>query len=434
MTPPDDVPEVRITYRPPASMRGSRFMIAGAEPETPAAPAPSAAPAPKAAAMPQPVEIAPSALPIAKAAAAKAPLAKLQAERSAPRLAVAGSAEGLIPVGLDLGRSEVRVFDGERLYTFPTLVGGPVPTIRRGAGTVLDENLEYNLHIKLGPFEYSIGRYAMEQPFLFPMNDENIIEDEFNKALFLAALGLLVKRAGHAGVPRFKVCLGLPVYLGRRAEYVEQALAGWLGRQEFVFCGEPMAVEIVQIDTLPQPMGAVYAAIVNGTLDYSPEENIGVIDPGHLTTDWLVARLPNELTQYSGHTTAFSGHRLYEAIGSFLQEQGVGRLDPIGIQESLVSGVYTDTTGAVVPLPEGLIDTVKATMAQQLALTVKQGWRDLRIHRMLLVGGFGQLLYPLLTQFPYFKDLALAEDPRHTNVKGFYEYACAAPLLTGSPA
>jgi hypothetical protein len=336
--------------------------------------------------------------------------------------------QDVVNVGLDLGRSETRLFDGENLYTFPTMVGGPVATIRRGSAQLLDENLENNLHIRIDGHEYSIGRYAMEQPFLFPVNEENIFQGELNQALLLSALGLLTRRKYRGSVPRYKICLGLPVYLSRRPDYIDAALREWLGRHEFVFCGEPMALEIVQIDTIPQPVGAVYAAILAGQLEYSPDEAIGVIDPGHLTTDWVVVRLPNELTQYSGHTTAVAGYRLYEAVSSYLSEQMVPRINPMAVQESLLTGVYKDNQGESITIPEGLVENLKELMAQQIALTVKQSWRDLRIHRMLLVGGFGRILYPLLTKYPYFRDLQLAQDPRYYNVKGFFEYAIASPL------
>jgi hypothetical protein len=374
-----------------------------------------AAPAPQPAA-PQPVAQAPAPQPSAPTVTG--------VQSSAPRAV----RQEVINVGLDLGRSETRVYDGDNLLVFPTLVGGPVATIRRGSAQLLDENLENNLHIKLDGHEYSLGRYSLEQPFLFPVNEENIFQGELNKALLLTSLGLLTRRLGHAGVPRYKICLGLPVYLSRRPDYIDAALAEWIGRHEFVFCGEPMALEIVQIDTIPQPVGSVYAAILAGQLDYNPEESIGVIDPGHLTTDWVVVRLPNEMTQYSGHTTAVAGYRLYEAVSSYLSEQMVPRINPMAVQEALITGVYKDNQGESIAIPEHIVDNLKELMAQQIALTVKQSWRDLRIHRMLLVGGFGRMLFPLLTKYPYFRDLQLAQDPRYFNVKGFYEFAIASPL------
>ncbi|MDB5100877.1 MAG: hypothetical protein JWM80_5298 [Cyanobacteria bacterium RYN_339] len=416
---------VRLTYVLPAKMRGRVFTVrrpasaAVIEAQVMAeAPVPAAPPAPR----PAPVAEERPAPPPPPQAAAPAPRA------SAPRASVRTDVTN---VGLDLGRSETRVYDGENLYTFPTMVGGPVATIRRGSAQLLDENLEQNLHIKLDGHEYSLGRYAMEQPFLFPVNEENIFQGELNKALVLTALGLLTRRSGQAGIPRYKVCLGLPVYLSRRPDYIDGALREWLGRHEFTFCGEPMAFDIVQIDTIPQPVGAVYAAILAGQVDYNPDESIGVIDPGHLTTDWVVVRLPNELTQYSGHTTAVAGYRLYEAVSSYLSEQMVPRINPMAVQESLISGVYKDNQGESITIPEPLIENLKEIMAQQIALTVKQSWRDLRIHRMLLVGGFGRILYPLLTKYPYFRDLQLAQDPRYFNVKGFFEYAIASPLRDG---
>jgi hypothetical protein len=427
---------VRLTYMLPGKMAGRVFSVrrpdhaapAAAPVEAPVAYAPVSAPAPapvyEAPTPVEPVVAAPTPAPAPPQV--QAPVPQAPAPQAAER--PAGPRTGVINVGLDLGRSETRVYDGENLLVFPTLVGGPVATIRRGSAQLLDENLENNLHIKLDGHEYSLGRYSMEQPFLFPVNEENIFQGELNKALMLTSLGLLTRRLGHAGVPRYKICLGLPVYLSRRPDYIDAALQEWIGRHEFTFCGEPMAIEIVQIDTIPQPVGSVYAAILAGQLDYNPEESIGVIDPGHLTTDWVVVRLPNELTQYSGHTTAVAGYRLYEAVSSYLSEQMVPRINPMSVQEALITGVYKDNQGESLTIPEHIVDNLKELMAQQIALTVKQSWRDLRIHRMLLVGGFGRMLFPLLTKYPYFRDLQLAQDPRYYNVKGFYEFAIASPL------
>lgn len=331
-----------------------------------------------------------------------------------------------INLGLDLGRSETRLYDGEQLYVIPTLIGGPVATIRRGNARVADEALESQISVKLGRREYSVGRYALEQPFLFPVNDIDLFADELNLALMLSVLGLYARRNGLEGIPQLKLCIGLPVALTRRASYIEQCVREWTKLHTFEFCGAPMSLDLVQIDVIPQPVGAVYAAILGGQLEYAPTENIGVIDPGHLTTDWVVVRLPNELSSYSGHTTAAAGYRLSDVVSNYLTEQGVHRIDPLAVMEALTTGEY-HFNGTLYPIPEDLTVELIETMAQHIGLTVKQSWRDLSIDRMILVGGFGRLLYPYLTQQPYFRDLALAQDFRYYNVRGTYEYAQATP-------
>jgi hypothetical protein len=331
-----------------------------------------------------------------------------------------------ITLGLDLGRSETRLYDGEHLTVFPSLVGGPVATVRRGNARLVDEVLDQHLSIKLDRHTYTIGRHALEQPFLFPVNDLDLFAEDLNLALLLSMLGLYARRHGLGGIPRFKLCLGLPVALAKRVAYVEQQVRAWTRLHTFEFCGEPMSLDLVQIDVIPQPVGAVYAAILGGQLEYSPTEIIGVIDPGHLSTDWVVVRLPNELAAYSGQTTAAAGFRLTEAVTDHLAAEGVSRINPIGVMEALSSGEYRDN-GAAIPVPSEITAELVELMAQQIALTVRQSWRDLSIDRMLLVGGFGRILYPHLTQYPYFRDLQLASDFRYYNVRGAYEYAVATP-------
>lgn len=463
-TSPAEAQLVRLTRRPPAGVRGAVLRAskpseapplalpeaptwqpsaAPVEPAWEALPSPSLAAAdslaPSPAFAPTPVAEAPAvAAPVAPAAApawaprTEAPLAPASvpvAPASAPVAPVsgAGQAGALVEVGLDLGRSEVRVFDGTRLLNFPALLGGPVATIRRGGAALVEDHLEKNLELRWEGMTYSMGEYALEQPFLLPLNEENLLDSELNRVLMLGALALLCKKAGLVR-PRFKVCLGLPVYLSRRQDALAMQLRAWEGQYSFDFRGEPIEFEVAQLDPLPQPLGAIYAAYVSGQLEPNPEELVGVIDPGHLTTDWVVYRLPNELKEVSGHTTAVAGYRLEEAVKGYLAEQMLPRINTAAVQEALFTGVYRDNQGDPIEIPDALIEEKKAIMAQHIYLTVKQSWRDLRISKMLLVGGFGRLLYPMLTQFPYFRDLQLAQDPRHANVRGFYEHAIAQPL------
>lgn len=339
----------------------------------------------------------------------------------------------LVTLGIDLGRSEARLYDGETLITLPAILGGPVATIRRGSSQVIDETLDTHLTVKLGAKTYSVGRYALEQPYHLPLNDLDLFADDLNLVMLLSLLGLYARRKGLEGTPKFKLCLGLPVALSRRLDYVETHLRAWERLHTFELAGKPMALDIVQIDAIPQPVGAVYAGLLAGQLDYAPDENIGVIDPGHLTTDWVVVRLPNELANYSGQTTAAAGLRLTDALSNALSDQGILRLDPVALMETAASGQYV-YNGTTYTVPQELVDELLEMMALQIALTVKQSWRDLSIDRMVLVGGFGRLLYPHLTQHPYFRDLQLGQDHRYYNVKGAYEYAIAAPLQEGVAA
>jgi len=339
----------------------------------------------------------------------------------------------LVTLGIDLGRSEARLYDGETLITLPAILGGPVATIRRGSSQVIDETLDTHLTVKLGAKTYSVGRYALEQPYHLPLNDLDLFSDDLNLVMLLTLLGLYTRRQGFEGTPKFKLCIGLPVALSRRTDYVETHLRAWERLHTFEFSGKPMAVDIAQIDVIPQPVGAVYAGLLAGQLDYAPDENIGVIDPGHLTTDWVVVRLPNELSNYSGQSTATAGLRLTDAVSNYLSDQGIMRLDPVALMEAAASGQYIHN-GVTYTIPAEIIDELVEMMALQIALTVKQSWRDLSIDRMILVGGFGRLLYPHLTQHAYFRDLQIAQDHRYFNVKGAYEYAIAAPLREGIAA
>ncbi|MEB3186368.1 MAG: hypothetical protein VKP72_02895 [bacterium] len=333
----------------------------------------------------------------------------------------------IITLGIDLGRSEIRLSDGEQVIALPTLLGGPVSTVKRGQSRVGDDFLESQLAVRLGRRSYSVGQLALAQAVDFPVNDPDLFADELNLVLLLALLGLYVRRRGITGTPRFKISLGLPVGLSRRRAHVEAQLATWVGLHQFELAGENLSFEILQIEPMPTAVGAVYAALLEGQVAFSASHNVGVIDAGHTSTDYLVVRLPHELSAYSGHSPAAAGCRLEQILVEFLESEGLVRVHPLRLREALATRVYVDGSTRI-EIPETLWADTLEPLAQHVALTVKQAWRDLAIERMVLVGGFGKFLYPYLVQFPYFRDCLLADDVRHLNVRGLFEYALASPL------
>lgn len=342
----------------------------------------------------------------------------------------------VLNLGIDLGRSETRLYDGRHLLSFPSVVGGPIETIARGNYKLA--KAENNLFVEVDGQPHSVGRYALEQPFLFPVSDPHPLRGELNRVLFLTALGLGAQRLRWSGRTRLNVCVGLPVCFARNEALTRELTRGWLGQQKVVFRGEPMEFEVERIEVIPQPLGTVYQAILDekipmGSDSNGIEQSIGVISVGHQSANWLVVSSLQELTKYSSHITSGVGYRLHEAIADYLSEQhGLFQQNPIDLADSVVSGVYNDLEGNAYPIPPQLIERVKRSVARQVALTVEQSWRNIKLDHMLLSGGMGGAIFELMQENHYFHRLQRMDDARYANVKGYYEYIEA--MEPASPA
>ena len=207
---------------------------------------------------------------------------------------------------------------------------------------------------------------------------------------------------------------------------LEEAVAGWTGTHRFEFCGQPLTVEIEQLDVLPRALASVYASTMEGLIDPGPDTTLGVVDAGHMATDWLVARLPRELPRYSGFATSVAGVRLVEVVEDILLDEGLVRINPLAALEASVTGKYVEGSREL-ELPTEALEEMRELMAQQLTLTLRQSWRDLALDQVLLTGGLGEVLAPLLEGARGLPGLVLAGSPRTGVARGAYEFAVRQP-------
>ncbi|MEB3236413.1 MAG: hypothetical protein VKO64_02155 [Candidatus Sericytochromatia bacterium] len=331
-----------------------------------------------------------------------------------------------VTLGVDLGRSEIRLFDGETTLRHPALAGGPVRSMARGSARILEEQPEDHMTVRIGRLTHTLGRMALEQPMVFPASGVDLFEDGLAWVHLLGALGLLARHHRTQGTFRVRLGLAVPQLNARRDEALHAAIDTWRGVHRYEFCGQPMAVAIEQIDVLPRTLASVYAATMDGVIDPGPDTTLGVIDAGHVATDWMVARLPRELPRFGGFTQAVAGIRLVEAVEEALLDAGIVRINPLAALGAALEGAYVD--GRVrVDLPEGLLDEMLELMAQQLALTLRQAWRDLSVDQVLLTGGLGARLAPWLEGHKALPDVLLAAEPRHGVAQGAYHFEFRQP-------
>ncbi|MGE5707664.1 MAG: hypothetical protein ACM3YO_04955 [Bacteroidota bacterium] len=314
-------------------------------------------------------------------------------------------------LGVDLGRSEIRLHDGTTT-AFPALLGGPVTKLRRRA--LSPEEFERNLSVRYGEKTYSLGRLSLHQPFLFPLGVQDFAS-ELNLVLLLGALGLYAQQQG-AQEPHFELCLGVPVALSQHQATLDE-LEAWQTTHSIELSGTPMEIHIDKIEWMSQPLGSLYTALLNGQLDLDPEEDplVGILDLGYASASWMIAQLPEELPQYSGCLTSIAGGRLLDALS---QELPPGtQLNPLAALQALQTGIYGN-----LEIPQAPQEELLDLMAQQIALTVRQRWADLPLRQILVTGGLGERLFERLQQTPFLSEAILSENPREANVIGFHEY------------
>lgn len=324
----------------------------------------------------------------------------------------------MIKLGVDLGRSEIRLHDGNTAITFPTLLGGPVSVVRRGGLTLSREELERNLQITVDGETYSLGKFALNQPFLLPVGIQDFASD-LNQVLLLGALGLYASHLGRTDL-EVQLCIGIPVCLAEHEESLD-AIKQWQGTHRFELCGHEFTVAIAQIEVMPQPLGALYTALLNGQLEYSPEALVGIVDLGFAGSGWVVSQLPGELVQYSGFSPNLAGNRLVDQLTSELLKQGIPQVTPLAALQALETGEYRHG-GKSYPIDTKTQENILNLMAQQIALTLQQRWQPLEIDTLLVTGGLGEQLFSRLQKQPYFADAVLLENARLANATGYSEY------------
>ncbi|MEB3298476.1 MAG: hypothetical protein VKO21_03215 [Candidatus Sericytochromatia bacterium] len=331
-----------------------------------------------------------------------------------------------VTLGVDLGRSEIRLYDGETMLGYPALAGGPVRSVARGAARLVEDHLEDHITLKVGRHSHTLGRMALEQPMVFPTSGVDLLEDPLAWLQLLAGLGLVARRHRVEDVLKVRLGVAVPHVNARRQDALDGALGSWVGVHEIEFCDKPLTVEIEQVDVLPRTLASVYAATMDGVIDPSPETTLGVIDAGHVATDWMVARLPRELARFGGFSQAVAGVRLVEVVEDFLRDAGVIRINPLAALQASLDGRYVEGRQQL-EVPVGLLDEVLELMAQQLALTLRQAWRDLSLDQVLLAGGLGERLAPWLEDHKGLPGFVLAASPRQGVAQGAYEFAIRQP-------
>lgn len=246
-------------------------------------------------------------------------------------------------------------------------------------------------------------------------NSGRSLSDEFPltnnyKALLMGAMY-------YAGITRVDyLTLGLPVHtMSKYAEDLKK-----IRFEDFEVNGQKISVG--KIIVIPQPVGslAMFAA-TNNTIINNGETRL-ILDPGYVTTDWVVAQGYKMVNSRSGGRMGGVSN-VYKNIASLIAKQfgqeQFGKIERI--DQAFVTGKDFRYYGKVVDqtmLQKYL--TQSSTVIEEIVSDIKARVGDTEdIDAILIAGGGAHFFAPVVKKlFPY-NPIQLLDDPSFTNVTGF---------------
>lgn len=314
-------------------------------------------------------------------------------------------------VSVDLGYGYVKgvSLSGKRIL-FPTMIAPGHDrnlTSIFGVGTADDMN---NLHVCIQGADYFLGDLAREARTYTRIFEKERHNHPYTKIILQAAISMLVD----ADTRVVNLVTGLPLdfYQNQAADFRRSLL----GMQIDLFWrsgplkGQRRNLTVQQVYVFPQGAGAVFAALVDdqGKPVYpelmTPGTQIGLIDIGHRTTDYIVVEMaPNgsliPKSEWSG-TIDDGIMELYRKIRqAYKQQTGGADLNDHQVERILKTG-RIQYRGKPIYMHEQ-IQASMDTLAANLADRIKAAWGHAADHfdAIFLCGGGGELLFTSMQSY-----------------------------------
>lgn len=231
--------------------------------------------------------------------------------------------------------------------------------------------------------------------------------------LVMAALAAV----GATGSVRIAVGLPLSVYAdkGERSALLASlnrltGLVGLDGR-------EPEEIEIAAVSVYPQAVGAYFALAATPQGIRLGSRDLGVVDVGYRTTDFLLMRSLAPDTELSGSIDLGIGDAMAAAAQSLVASHGPSfALPDTAIEEALLGDGSIGIRGRVVDLRPAYRARVEQ-LGQEITERLRHVWakRLDRLAAIVLSGGGGAAVQPFIG----LPGAVLADDPVYANAKGF---------------
>ncbi len=333
----------------------------------------------------------------------------------------------ILPIGVDLGTSTIKVSFKNKKYKITSLIGEPNPGFR---GIAADKSWENNLIIILEDGrEYYIGELARMQSLVkYPLAREGKMKSPENAQIALkAAIGLTVDRDN----AKLVVATGVPVATGKQ----EMEKLGKLitGKHEIQLkndaTGETkkLNVHILASPVIPEPYGAYYYMLKK--VGESKASDAVIIDIGYGSTDILTIYKGTILATASG-SIPDAVDTLVTKLAQFLSEKTGKIIKPESLMVSLEKGNYVVNIGGVKYDVKPQVDSISNYIARVIIDEVDKLLDnippDATIKYYILEGGgvyfFGKSIKQHLLEaglVSSIEDILIPDDPVMANAMGF---------------
>lgn len=299
------------------------------------------------------------------------------------------------------------------------IINGGFPSLAPTATEVTLQNTDSQfqkpntVRVEIDGINYEVGPGA--DLAMSASNSGRSLSDEFPltnnyKALLMGALY-------YAGISRVDyLTLGLPVHT--MSKYADELKK--IKFDDYLVNGQKISVG--KIIVIPQPVGslAMFAASNNQIINNGATRLI--LDPGYVTTDWVVAQGYQMVNSRSGGRMGGVSN-VYKNIASLIAKQfgqeQFGKIERI--DQAFVSGKDFRYYGKIVD--KEMLDKYLAlsrTVIEEIVSDIKARVGDTEdIDAILIAGGGASFFAPVVKKlFPY-NEVQVLEDPSFTNVNGF---------------
>lgn len=324
-------------------------------------------------------------------------------------------------VALDVGYGYTKATTGDQTISFPSVVG--IAENIRYTGKILNTNGASGpggIHLETEGGGRFVGELALSQSTVhWNPQDRHRTGSDTLSTLALAALSEL----GISGP--VKLVTGLPVsWYAKDKETLTKQL---IGQHTINRVGQPPAVvTISEVCVVVQPFGSLYRVVLNRDGKVTGREvaqgNIGVIDIGMYTTDFIIADKLVYLEPGSDSTTVAMA-KIYHLVATAIEEKydlalNIHQTDKVIRQgEIKVRGQKHKLAELVDPILRGVADNILAS------ITNRWDKYEAGLDTIFVSGGGSSTIGPYLAErFPH---LSILPDGATANVQGYYHYGLA---------
>ncbi len=320
-------------------------------------------------------------------------------------------------VGIDIGYNAVKVVRGEKMVSFPSIVGSPDESRFSFNGTGDDNSV-----IEVDNQSYLVGTEALLQSRFAPRRQgRNWINSQEYKLLFLTALAQITK-ASHVNMD---IVTGLPInFYDDDKEILQNNL---LGQHKIKYNNQPLQVFTIRIcKVIPQPFGTLLSVALNNQgkafeSNLYATGNIGVIDIGGGTVNFLTVDRLREI----GTKTESIDSGVWKAILAIKKLfaskfPDLGEMKDHEVAKIIEQGNldYYDKTINVSDITNNELEK----LANEIRVVSSNIWPDLGKLKEILITGGGALLIGNSVKSEL-QQAKIVKNPVYANAIGYWKFA-----------